>query len=57
MFGLFVRRGAFDPPPDQGEGGVGVACCLCIHGQNDYINDYIKEILAGHYVPPTATPT
>jgi len=27
MFGLFVRRDAFDPPPDQ-SGGVGVARCL-----------------------------
>jgi hypothetical protein len=31
MFGFFVRRGAFDPSPDQGEGGVGVACLLPVN--------------------------
>jgi hypothetical protein len=49
MFGLLVRRGAFDPPPDQGEGGVGVACLL-----PEYVDKMTtsgKFWRHGHYVP------
>ncbi len=53
MFGLFVRRGAFDPPPDRGR--VGVACLLPVNTSTK-MTPPRKYWRHGHYVPPAEPP-